>query len=94
MRVYEITVDGGDELKETVARLLCPDPDHAPPCPVPWSFDSVGRPLIVSVCVADEAVATELAERVRATIQRGTALSEADPADHDVLVEQYRAECC
>lgn len=26
-----------EEIKERIARLLCPDPDHAPPCPVPWS---------------------------------------------------------
>ncbi|GAA1639380.1 hypothetical protein [Georgenia ruanii] len=23
-------------LLERVHRLLCPDPDHAPPCPIPW----------------------------------------------------------
>ncbi|WP_431958470.1 hypothetical protein [Nocardia lijiangensis] len=23
---------------EQVERLLCPDPDHAPPCPIPWSL--------------------------------------------------------
>ncbi|MDQ3787147.1 MAG: hypothetical protein M3422_07890 [Actinomycetota bacterium] len=94
MRVFQITIDGGDDLKETVARLLCPDPDHAPPCPVPWSFDSVGRPLVVSVCVDDVAVATALIERVRAITDLGTTLSEADPADHDALVEQFRAERC
>lgn len=22
---------------EGIQRLLCPDPDHEPPCPVPWS---------------------------------------------------------
>ncbi|QWF84269.1 hypothetical protein [Amycolatopsis sp. CA-230715] len=27
-----------DELKERIMRLLCPDPDHAPPCPIPWSL--------------------------------------------------------
>ncbi|MFD7287887.1 hypothetical protein [Streptomyces sp. NPDC059863] len=26
-----------DEIKEQITRILCPDPDHAPPCPVPWS---------------------------------------------------------
>ncbi|MEU8568910.1 hypothetical protein AB0C51_11200 [Streptomyces pathocidini] len=26
-----------EEVKEQITRLLCPDPDHAPPCPVPWS---------------------------------------------------------
>lgn len=23
-------------LQEQVHRLLCPNPEHAPPCPVPW----------------------------------------------------------
>lgn len=94
MLVYEIAIDGDDGLKDTVARLLCPDPGHAPPCPVPWSFDSVGRQLVVSVCVADAATATDLAERVRAETGRPVTLAAADPADHDVLVEQYRAERC
>ncbi|WP_040789554.1 hypothetical protein [Nocardia paucivorans] len=26
------------ELEERIARLLCPDPNHASPCPVPWSM--------------------------------------------------------
>lgn len=25
-------------LAEAIERLLCPDPEHAPPCPVPWSI--------------------------------------------------------
>ncbi|ELS56108.1 hypothetical protein [Streptomyces viridochromogenes] len=31
------TQEQADEIKEQIVRLLCPDPDHAPPCPVPWS---------------------------------------------------------
>jgi hypothetical protein len=26
-----------EEIKERIVHLLCPDPTHAPPCPVPWS---------------------------------------------------------
>lgn len=26
-----------EEIKERIGRLLCPDPGHAPPCPVPWT---------------------------------------------------------
>lgn len=26
-----------EEVKERIAKLMCPDPDHAPPCPIPWS---------------------------------------------------------
>ncbi len=42
-RVWEIRVGvHGTEsqvrdLVERIERLLCPDPDHAPPCPIPWS---------------------------------------------------------
>jgi len=42
-RVWEIrlnlyaTARQAEEVKERIARMLCPDPDHAPPCPIPWS---------------------------------------------------------
>jgi hypothetical protein len=39
------TREQAEEIKERITRLLCPDPDHAPPCPVPWSvslFDLSG----------------------------------------------------
>jgi hypothetical protein len=26
-----------DELKERIQLLLCPEPEHASPCPVPWT---------------------------------------------------------
>ncbi|MFD4858720.1 hypothetical protein [Streptomyces atratus] len=26
-----------EEVEERITRLLCPDPDHTPPCPIPWS---------------------------------------------------------
>ncbi|MBV2365171.1 hypothetical protein ACFPZ0_04795 [Streptomonospora nanhaiensis] len=31
------TEEQAEELKRRITRLLCPDPDHAGPCPVPWS---------------------------------------------------------
>ncbi|WP_182875608.1 hypothetical protein [Microbispora sp. H10670] len=31
------TAQQAEEIKEHVTKLLCPDPDHAPPCPIPWS---------------------------------------------------------
>ncbi|MFI5493469.1 hypothetical protein [Actinoplanes sp. NPDC051859] len=30
-------------IKEQVTRILCPDPDHAPPCPVPWTVQLLAR---------------------------------------------------
>ena len=35
------TPDQAEEIRERIAALLCPDPDHAPPCPVPWSLSLV-----------------------------------------------------
>ncbi|NJC71992.1 hypothetical protein HC031_20055 [Planosporangium thailandense] len=32
------TPQQAEEVKERISRMLCPDPDHAPPCPVPWSI--------------------------------------------------------
>ncbi|WP_326835138.1 hypothetical protein VSH64_09465 [Amycolatopsis rhabdoformis] len=38
------TEQQAEELKRQVSRLLCPDPNHAPPCPVPWSVSLVEVP--------------------------------------------------
>lgn len=41
--IYEVrlgiyaTRKQAEEVKERITQLLCPDPDHAPPCPIPWS---------------------------------------------------------
>ncbi|MGK8503633.1 hypothetical protein [Nocardia asiatica] len=26
------------KLSDQIAHLLCPNPEHAPPCPIPWSI--------------------------------------------------------
>lgn len=42
-RVYEarVGVRAGrprmDEVREALTRVVCPDPEHASPCPVPWA---------------------------------------------------------
>lgn len=92
MLVYELTIDGDDDLKESVSLLLCPEPDHAPPCPVPWSFDSAGRPLVVSVCVADAEAAAGLAERIGTATGRTISVAESRESAHPALVEQYWTE--
>lgn len=92
MQIYEIRVDGGDDgLKEQVARMLCPDEDHPPPCPVPWSFGYGEGAMVLAVHATPE-TATEVAERVRALTARTVTLAAADPADHEELVVQHRIE--
>jgi hypothetical protein len=90
VQVYEIRVAGEDPaLKDRIAQLLCPDENHAPPCPVPWSFGYAENGLVVAICTTPEK-AGEVVERVRALTP--ATLAEVAPADHEDLVEQFRVE--
>jgi hypothetical protein len=92
VQVYEIRIAGGeDALKERVARLLCPDEHHPPPCPVPWSF-GYGDGTLVLAIYADQATAEDVVEQVRACTPHPVTLADGDPADYEELVEQYRIE--
>jgi hypothetical protein len=92
VRVYEIRIDGGDDmLKGRVARMLCPDENHPPPCPVPWTF-WYGSGALVLAIHASPAAAGDVVERVRALTPLPVTFAEGDPADHEELVEQYRIE--
>ncbi|WP_053170950.1 hypothetical protein [Streptomyces sp. SBT349] len=48
--VHEITVgvvtsrERMDALRASLTRTICPDPDHASPCPVPWSSHGAELP--------------------------------------------------
>jgi hypothetical protein len=106
-RVYEIAVHGCagvDEalaLQEPIARLLCPEPDHDGPCPVPWELTldddheggAASAVLLLGVH-ATRAGAAGVAARVRALAgdARPVSLSEGDPGRFEALVEQHRVE--
>lgn len=54
------TREQAEEVKERITRMLCPDPDHSPPCPIPWSMALLGAESL------DEAGAyPELIEQAR-----------------------------
>ncbi|MFW6691662.1 hypothetical protein [Streptomyces sp. MAR4 CNX-425] len=99
--VYEIRILTDTEAEETpglrepVERLLCPDPDHAPPCEIPWSItlDDDPAALVVGVYATREQ-ATEVTERVRALAggRRPVSLREGDAGRFEELVEQYEIE--
>lgn len=102
-RVYEIRVGGwtdADEIlpwHEPVTRLLCPDPEHAPPCDVPWSVqhdDENDAPVLVVGVLTTGTKAGAIAERVDALFDQrhSTTLRGGDPAVFPELLEQYRAE--
>lgn len=46
--IYQISVAASDteQAKAVVARIFCPDPDHAAPCPVPWESSTDGSTVI------------------------------------------------
>lgn len=107
-RVYEIRIRGCADTEEAlglqkpVERLLCPDPDHAPPCDIPWSFGLDEQPdgsggtskvLIVGVYTT-LGQAARVAERARALVGEGrpVLVREGDAERFGELVEQYRAE--
>jgi hypothetical protein len=58
------TEQQAEAIKEQVTRLLCPDPDHAPPCPVPWSVQLLARSAL------DEDTYPELVEQARVEQQQ------------------------
>ncbi|MFC8142219.1 hypothetical protein ACFUKV_10675 [Streptomyces paradoxus] len=104
-RVYEIRIAGHPSTEEALALqdpiklLLCPDPDHAPPCEVPWSFtladgdDDASTALVMGVYTSSGR-ATQVADQVRtlAGETRTVAVSEGEAGEWEELVEQYRFE--
>ena len=81
------------DLVERIQLTLCPDPDHAPPCPVPWSSHIAENAVIVGIYAtsgaADELVRT-VAEFALAPFRID--LRPADPADYDEVLVQYETE--
>ncbi|MFE8958855.1 hypothetical protein [Streptomyces iakyrus] len=105
-RVYEIGIHGCPTSQEALAlqapieRLLCPDPDHAPPCEIPWSFtvaddgpDGDSTALVLGVYTS-EGQATRLTAKVRTLVGEGraVAVSEGDAGEWGELAEQYGFE--
>ncbi|MFD6171610.1 hypothetical protein [Streptomyces coeruleorubidus] len=107
---YEIRIHGclsvqeALVLKESVKRLLCPDPDHAPPCDVPWSCFAVGdderavdgieATVLVLGVYASGRRAAQVADQVRGVVgeTRPVTVSAAAAGQFEELAEQYRIE--
>ncbi|MFF9115402.1 hypothetical protein ACF09Y_07220 [Streptomyces massasporeus] len=103
-RAYEIRIHGCPTLREALAlqapieRLLCPDPDHAPPCEIPWSFtlaagDDASTALVLGVYTSGTR-ATQVADRVRTLVGETQTVDvrEGEAGEWEELVEQYRFE--
>ncbi|BCL20733.1 hypothetical protein ACPCBX_31000 [Streptomyces tuirus] len=100
--VYEIRIHGCPTLREALAlqapieHLLCPDPDHVPPCEIPWSFtladgDDDAPTVLVLGVYTSRGRAMQVGERVRMLVgeTRTVAVGEGDAGEWEELVEQY-----
>lgn len=107
--VYEIRIHGclsvqeALALQEPVERLLCPDPDHTPPCDVPWSFtlgddeqtdDGIEAKVLVLGVYTPGRRAAQVADQVRGVVgeTRPVTVRAAAAGEFEELAEQYRIE--
>ncbi len=66
--VYQMSVAAADteQAGTAISRIFCPDPDHVPPCPVPWeSRSSVASGSVHFVFYATDDQAQEILAQVR-----------------------------
>jgi hypothetical protein len=98
--VYQISLAASDaeQAEIVVSRILCPDPDHAPPCPVPWeSRISIASGSVVFVFYATDGQAQEILAEV-STQGFGevrlfkSILEDGQPIDGSTVIEQFHIE--
>jgi hypothetical protein len=98
--VYQMSVTASDTEQATVAvaRILCPDPDHAPPCPVPWeSRSSIEGGSVYFVFYATDDQAQEILAEVstrgfgKVRLFKSTG-EDGQPIDGSTVIEQFRTE--
>jgi hypothetical protein len=96
--VYQISVTASDteQAQVAVARILCPDPDHAPPCP--WeSRSSIDGGVVYFVFYATDDQAQEILAEVSAQdfgevrLFKSTG-EDGQPIDGTTVIEQFHIE--
>jgi hypothetical protein len=99
--VYQISVATSDDTEQAqtvVARILCPDPDHAPPCPVPWESRSsiaAGSVDFVFYATDDQAqdILAEVSTRGFGEVRLFKSTGEdGQPIDGSTVIEQFQIE--
>ena len=98
--VFKISVAASDteRARAVVARIFCPDPGHAPPCPVPWeSMSSTAGGSVDFVFYATDDQAQEILAEVSAQGFGEVRLfksagEDGQPIDGSTVIEQFRIE--
>ena len=98
--VYQISLTAPDteQAADAVARIFCPDPHHAGPCPVPWeSISNVDSGSVQFVFYATDDQAQEILAQVSAQgfgevrLFKSTG-EDGQPIDGSAVTEQFRIE--
>jgi hypothetical protein len=98
--VYQISlaVSDTEQAETVVARILCPDPDHAPPCPVPWESrcnSTDGSVDFVFYATEDQAreILAEVSTRGFGEVRLFNSTGEdGQPIDGSDVIEQFHIE--
>jgi hypothetical protein len=97
--VYQMCVAATDTEEATtiIAGIFCPDPDHAPPCPVPWESSRMagGTADFVFYATADQAreILAEVTARGFGNVRLYESASEdGRPIDGSTVIEQFLLE--
>jgi hypothetical protein len=98
--VYRMSVAASDteQAATVISRIFCPDPGHAPPCPVPWeSMSSIANGSVDFVFYATDDQAQEILTEV-STQGFGevrlfkSAGEDGQPIDGSTVIEQFNIE--
>lgn len=88
-----VDVDDALATQETVARVLCPVPEHNGPCDVPWGFSVDGADQLVLGIYATAEKAASVVEDVRGAVEpREVTLMNGTPGRFNELADQWRIE--
>lgn len=97
--VYQISLATSDTKQSAavIALIFCPDPDHAPPCPVPWESRSMAGSSVDFVFYATDDQAQEILAEVSAQGFGNARLfkstdADGQPIDGETVIEQFRIE--
>jgi hypothetical protein len=98
--VYQMSVAASDvdQAQTVIACILCPDPDHVGPCPVPWeSASSIASGSVVFVLYATDGQAGESLAEVRTRELGEVRLNKStdengQDIDGSLVIEQFRIE--
>lgn len=96
--VFQISFEAPDteQAEDVVSRILCPDPNHAGPCPVPWESsrnpDSVNFVFYATDDQAQEILAEVSTQGFGAVRLFQSADEDGQPIDGSDVIKQFHIE--